>query len=146
MVLSLFKHCHFHSKWIDKQMLWDQPSPILGKIHCILYFHTFPFEWYYFLQIRLSVLTSPTSDLQNLSKLPTREVFENPNYFLSYKKFNCWVVTNVQNNYYIIGNKYINNRINYLRSISNFLRKMINQFLRNCLWYPTIVTSWVWII
>ena len=72
--------------------------------------------------------------------------FWEPNTFFSSTKFNHWVITDVQSNWYIIGTKSINNQINCLRSITNFFKQTINEFLRKCMWLPTKVTSWVRII
>ena len=56
--------------------------------------------------------------------------------FLSYQKCDYWVVKNVQMDWFIICTKSINNRIKYIKSITNFMRQTINQFFSN-------VTYWV---
>ena len=56
-----------------------------------------------------------------------------------YTRFNDWVVKYVQMSCYLIGNKSINNWINYIIRITNFLRQTINSFLSICIWFIRII-------
>ena len=87
-----------------------------------------------FIKWPMSSFTFPTTDILNLYKLSTWEVFENPKHNPIFPKSDYWAITNLRMTPYFIKTKYIHYWINHQRSIAYFLWLTIDKSVRNCFW------------